>query len=296
MAGVRPARYAPPMANKDDDPKRLEPSKDVLRQLFLKSGNLCAFSGCNNIMMNAQGDFIGQICHIEGVKGERFRATMSNEERRAFKNLMLLCYQHHIETNDEKTYTVAKLVKMKADHEARFTDPSAVMLEAFIDQTRSAPTPKVANLARMNAVLGWNHAPVEMDEAVEELNAFLAKFVTVPIEVRRFFGAVVERAWFMRDSGVVQQAYGDVALKVDDFRTSHKISLQKIKTNLALLESYKLACHEELSASYGSENGIRIYSLKSGWPFWNNLAEFCDIEKEPLSVFIDQLEFSRLDA
>ena len=97
-------------------------------------------------MMNAEGSFIGQVCHIEGVKGERFRAEMSNEERRAFKNLMLLCYQHHVETNDEETWTVAKLIQMKADHEAHFTDPSTAMLRAYGE----------ANEKRIAAERRWN--------------------------------------------------------------------------------------------------------------------------------------------
>ena len=42
-------------------------------------------------MMNEQGVFVGQVCHIEGAEegGERFNPRMSNEERRAAANLML---------------------------------------------------------------------------------------------------------------------------------------------------------------------------------------------------------------
>src|ERR1039458_9948296 len=37
--------------------KRLEPKKEVLRELFLKSGNLCAFPGCERLMLNIEGVF-----------------------------------------------------------------------------------------------------------------------------------------------------------------------------------------------------------------------------------------------
>ena len=69
-----------------------------LRELFLKSGNLCAFPGCEKLMMNAGGVFIGQVCHIEAAEegGERFRGSMTNEQRRAVSNLMLMCYANII--------------------------------------------------------------------------------------------------------------------------------------------------------------------------------------------------------
>lgn len=40
--------------------------------------------------MDEMGNFIGQICHIEAAEegGERFKPIMTNEERRAFDNLM----------------------------------------------------------------------------------------------------------------------------------------------------------------------------------------------------------------
>ena len=145
------------MVKTAEEPKRLEPKKEVLRELFLKSGNLCAFPNCERVMMNAKGIFVGQICHIEGVRGERFRATMSNEQRRAFSNLMLLCYDHHVETDNETIWTAPKLVKMKSVHEARFTDPSALMLKAFVDQTKAHKATGVKTLKRMNKVLKWSN-------------------------------------------------------------------------------------------------------------------------------------------
>ena len=84
-----------------EEPKRLEPTKETIRELFAKSGNICAFTGCNRLMIDEDGTFIGQICHIEGVKGERFNPKMTNEERRAPENLMLMCHEHHIKTNNE---------------------------------------------------------------------------------------------------------------------------------------------------------------------------------------------------
>lgn len=112
--------------------KRLAPLPETLRELFLKSGNCCAFPDCQRLMMNSDGVFIGQVCHIEGAEegGERFNENQTNEERRHFSNLMLMCYDHHTITNDVTKYTAEVLRKMKADHEAKFTDVAKAIGES----------------------------------------------------------------------------------------------------------------------------------------------------------------------
>jgi hypothetical protein len=114
-----------------ETPKRGKPDFETFRELFLKSGNLCAFPGCDALMMNEAGLFIGQLCHIEAAEpgGERFNPCMTNKQRRSASNLMLMCYPHHRETNDVARYTVADLKKMKAAHERRFSRPDRAMRE-----------------------------------------------------------------------------------------------------------------------------------------------------------------------
>ena len=96
---------------------------------------------------------------------------MTNEERRAAPNLMLMCYAHHQVTNDVKKYTVKKMQKMKREHERRFSSPDRAILERLHDWT-AADTPQgVENLGRANQELGWNHHDEELaeaEEAVEE--------------------------------------------------------------------------------------------------------------------------------
>ncbi len=111
--------------------KRKSPDKDTLRELYLKSGNQCAFPDCTRVMLNKDGIFVSQICHIEAAEdgGERFNPAMSDEERAAFPNLMLMCYEHHVITNDVDMYPVPVLQAMKAEHEAKFTDPAQAILD-----------------------------------------------------------------------------------------------------------------------------------------------------------------------
>ncbi|WP_274015943.1 hypothetical protein [Vibrio parahaemolyticus] len=101
---------------------RLAPKLDTVRALFARSGNQCAFPGCTHQMINSKQQFVGQICHIEAAmpQGERFNAEQSDEERRSYDNLLLLCYQHHIETDDVAEFTVEKLKIIKQRHESQF--------------------------------------------------------------------------------------------------------------------------------------------------------------------------------
>ncbi len=101
---------------------RLAPKLEVLRSLFAHSGNQCAFECCSQVLINHKNQFVGQICHIEAANqgGERFNPSSTDEERRSYDNLLLLCYQHHIETNDINEFTVEKLKVIKQKHENNF--------------------------------------------------------------------------------------------------------------------------------------------------------------------------------
>lgn len=36
----------------DDEVKRLAPKQEVLRELYIKSGNECAYPGCHNVLVD----------------------------------------------------------------------------------------------------------------------------------------------------------------------------------------------------------------------------------------------------
>lgn len=96
---------------------------DTLRSLFAKSGNQCAFPGCKSELIDEENDFIAQVCHIAAASegGERFDPSMSDEQRRAFDNLIVLCYPHHVKTNDVQRFPTEILAEMKRQHEERFS-------------------------------------------------------------------------------------------------------------------------------------------------------------------------------
>lgn len=278
--------------------KRLAPKPETLRELFLKSGNLCAFPGCAQLMMNAEGIFIGQLCHIEAAEegGERFNPAMTNEERRQAKNLMLMCYAHHQITNDVAAYPVAKLQKMKSDHEGRFSRPDRAILEKLTDWTEVDQPTQVQNLARMNDVLGWKNTPDQLAEAVEELNPYIERLRLVPIEVRRFVGSVAARAVKIEKTRAVQSGMFGTKILVSDLVSAFQVEERWLADRVSQIDAYGLGDLDEIDTDMGPKPAVRIKDLKSGWPIWLDLVVFCEKASEPMAAFTDDLDFARLDA
>lgn len=97
-------------------------SDKTLKRLFGLSGNKCAFPGCNRRLVNQDNAKDSNICHIEAanIGGERYNQNMTDEQRADYDNLILLCVQHHDETNDVATYSVEEMKRLKRNHESQF--------------------------------------------------------------------------------------------------------------------------------------------------------------------------------
>lgn len=96
-------------------------TEKTLKRLFALSGNECAFPACTRKLVNQKNALDSNICHIEAASpgGERYNPDMSDSERADYDNLILLCPQHHDETNNVEIYTVKVLKEMKKNHESK---------------------------------------------------------------------------------------------------------------------------------------------------------------------------------
>lgn len=100
-------------------------SQLTIKRLYALSRNNCAFPDCSVELLNSEDETnFSNICHIEDAnqnlfKSDRYNPNMTPDQRRDFKNLILLCPNHHIETNDTEKYTVKVLQDMKRDHESQ---------------------------------------------------------------------------------------------------------------------------------------------------------------------------------
>jgi hypothetical protein len=277
--------------------KRLTPKNDTLRELFLKSGNLCAFPGCGNLMMDAEGTFIGQVCHIEAAEehGERFNSSMTNEERRAASNLMLMCYPHHQTTNNVAAYPVEKLKQMKGDHERRFSRAERAILETLSDWTELDTPTEVQNLRRLNELLSLNLHASELGKEVEKVNFYIDRFRKVPLELRKFLGAVVKRTVKMDGTRVVRDSKRGTLILISDLAGALKLSEKVIAERTSQLDSYCLSDIDEIETEMGPKPAICIRNLDGDWLSWCDIVTFCEKADVSLEAFTDDMDFARLD-
>jgi len=101
------------------------PSARTIKRIFAVSGNRCAFPNCQAPIVDENGTIIGRICHIEAdsLGGPRYNPIQSSDERQGFDNLILMCANHHIIIDDDyESYTIARLKKIKADHEQKYAN------------------------------------------------------------------------------------------------------------------------------------------------------------------------------
>ncbi|HEY4800301.1 MAG TPA: ABC-three component system protein [Bacteroidia bacterium] len=92
-------------------------------QVWAAAGGHCCKCKTNlvkSIKDNKDKSAQGEVAHIEGENNgaKRYNSKQTDTERNSFANLMLMCPNDHTEIdNDEVTYTVPILIKMKSDHE-----------------------------------------------------------------------------------------------------------------------------------------------------------------------------------
>ncbi|MBB5357354.1 hypothetical protein HDE76_000536 [Rhodanobacter sp. ANJX3] len=281
-----------------EEPKRLTPTKATIRQLFALSGNLCAFPDCVHLLIDADGEFIAQVAHIEGAEegGERFNPKMTNEQRRHPENLVLLCYKHHKKTNDVEAWTVERMRKMKADHEQRFQNPEKAILEGLKDWTQSDELIPPKNLDAMHKQSDSPYLNSDnQDEKkvyLSEVQKYLETYKNVPHDTRIFLGAVVERMLTVEDNGLMKIGIHKTTIPAEDLRTALNMSRAKLRRSYEALERYGLGGLDE---GFDGEHFISIRHVYVA-PFWIEVAQYCKAVGQHFRTYYMDLNFSGLDA
>lgn len=280
--------------------KRLVPTPETLRELYLKSGNLCAFPGCNEVMMDAEGDFIGQICHIEAAEegGERFNPTMTNDQRRGASNLMLMCYKHHKKTDNVMKFPVDKLREMKNDHEAKFVNIEQKMLDRIrgvTDHTKILKASPPTSLAVISRKLKWQLSKRERLNRAAALADMVRRLEKVPVPTRQLMQVIVERAEWDR--------YDTPHALFNEVRDACGLSKLQFAGHLKTLVKYKLISEPDFDESYLPNlypssiwaEDIGEVSDYGGWYVWDDIRKFCDEHDIDLASFVVRLQFDQLD-
>jgi hypothetical protein len=115
------------------------PTVATVKRLFAVSGNQCAFPKCRVPLVDPpSGKVTGRICHIKGRRpgSPRYDSQQTDTERHSFENLILMCPTHHdIIDADEESYTVERLQRIKATHEAahpRVSEPTGNVVQQLL--------------------------------------------------------------------------------------------------------------------------------------------------------------------
>ena len=146
----------------------------TLRFLYAKSGNRCAFPGCNTPIFEDNGLLTGECCHIEAVSkgGARYNDTTTEDEKNSESNLVLMCSRHHtIIDSDCSTYTTDVLKQMKANHEQQFSGTKRELDEKMLFALEQSMIQYWDKLKKIDNVETHLKIKVEKDESIESLLA-----------------------------------------------------------------------------------------------------------------------------
>ena len=235
---------------------RLAPKTDVLRALFARSGNQCAFPGCVQPIIDSKNRFIGQVCHIEAAMkgGERFNQESNDEYRRSYDNLLILCYPHHIETNDANEYPSNRLTQIKNEHEQLFEKSDFKIDEAELVKLSYEMEKYWSDIERLNKVdhiFADSGLTMEVNgensffdvmssvyDAVNGIQNLLESFHASDKELQQDFESLLSR------KGIAKEVFDDIPYYENPFENrnweSHNLGtpnwLQRLRIDLAHVE------------------------------------------------------------
>ena len=220
---------------------------------------------------------------------------MTNEERRAFANLMLMCYPHHVKTNNVDKYTVQILKKLKGDHEAKFTDIAGKIERSIQDKSAAKTLIASVSLKSINKTLEWGLDEAELKETLAEVAWASERLRMLPHRTRQMLAIIIsrlERVDLRWASG--QKWRYEHRIMADEISKACDIELEKVRTHVEIMEKYGIGALE--TDEWGDVlPRIRLNETPAEWFIWGDIREFCDRDKTPLHAIVEELRFDLLD-
>ena len=173
----------------------------TIKRLYALSGNQCAFPGCKVTFVNPDDDTnISIICHIEAANpgGPRYNPNSTDDYRRSDENLILLCPNHHVETDNVSLYPVEVLQDMKRKHVDKIRTllseqnilinyPSAlnkviILLGKTFTETTESIEPK--NAPNLEQKISYNNV-IRYKPVIQSYSAYQGKINRIYVEIER---------------------------------------------------------------------------------------------------------------
>ena len=105
---------------------------------------------------------------------------MSDEDRRHYDNLLLLCYAHHVETNDESIYSVEKMNIIKLEHEKRFRHVDFEVTNEIVLEAQRQSREYWKAVSRANTI---EHSFEELKFEIDSIHTFEENFVNLRVKL-----------------------------------------------------------------------------------------------------------------
>ena len=280
-----------------ETPKRLQPLTETLRRLYSLSGNQCAFPGCCQPMFNNEGNFVGQICHIESAlpEGERFNPNMTNESRRAYENLMLMCYPHHIETDKVEKYPVWKMQEIKRQHEEIYSNIDRFvhqMQSSLTDVTSSITASKIHSLSNLYIELYGvdNREPEHIEEDVNAFNLAVSRLSALSPDAKKLFALSLSRAQYE------QGTYGPNTenIFVDPYEME-RVTQADRNYLYQVFQEIERAGFLSLDQEYNEQSVFWFYLEGTEANLWEMIRQFCKKRSLDIVTMVSNLNFAAID-
>lgn len=269
-------------------------SDATLKSVFALSGNRCAFPVCQHTIINEYGQLHAQLAHIKGVgkNAARFDANATDTELASPENLILLCYDHHLITNDQSIYTVEKMKSIKQVHEKRFGGILTGLRTEIEDVTKATITQFPVNMKRYQILFPeYDLDDVELEDFRRNVIRALNEIQKLPPDVRSVMATIVDRGT-VGDSDRIEITEPELRLVLD-------ISSQTLSELLNILVQHDFIWIDH-EAREGYATGVWV-TLKEkipncpGFPFFYDLKQICEESGIAPSTLLVDLDWRNLD-
>lgn len=165
-----------------------EPTVRTIKRLFASYGNQCAFPKCTTPLVARADTVLGEVCHIKGEHpgSARYDDTQSEDSRRDFANLIMLCPTHHkVIDDDNRTYTIERLHEMKQEHEDRHAngaEPDDAIVEQLLTKMVTAIHQAVVSVPTPLTAVEKAARYIELRSAMKAVQWYEARNLLIGLE------------------------------------------------------------------------------------------------------------------
>ncbi len=265
--------------------ERLPITPSVVKKLFSYTGNQCANPKCKQELVDAGGTMLGKIAHIHAAKnGARFDINMSDEQRREFSNLIVVCGICHDKIDDpdrQIEFTADILKKWKERHETRFQRAEAEFVDLYRDLTEIAQPIFPLTLKALATAVEDPSAVGCLDQ-IKGISEFIEKLRLLPLSTRDFAIKIARR--------MISRCKD--RLPAEDVAQAFGITNNEINQLTDILDDHSLG---DLYDNFGDGYLIRLHDRDCGGNPFIEMLVFCDKTGVEVNRLLYDLDFSLYD-